>query len=401
LTSTRPWKILHVIDKLSMDAVNPSSCAHLIRQWHDHIDADRFSMAVCTLRGEDAGGRWLEEAGITVHRLGFGRYSPRNVEGIRAALAREGADLLHLHGYTAANMGRIAARRAGVPNIVHEHAILRTLPHQFVADFLLRRLTSAAVAVSSGVREFMIRGRSVPADKIRVIPNGVDTGRFRRLAGWLRHEKRRQLGIAQACPVVGTVTRLRAEKGNRYFILAMRAVMERFPDVIFVVVGDGPQKGLLEDLAAATGVSGRVRFLGFRRDVVELYSIMDIAVFPSLREGSPLAMMEAMAVGLPIVCSRVSGFLEAAGGADSALFVEPASAIDLAEKITHLLLNPQAAVSLAQRAGAVAADHDIRRATQALCQLYAEVLEDPRAAAGAAIDGAAPSMSVHTGRSEW
>jgi hypothetical protein len=158
---------MHIIDKLSMDGTNPSSCTTLFGEWIPRLDTDGFSTTVLTLRKPDIAGKYLEDQGIKVYYQNHRKVSIK--KGIMDLMDREKADIVHLHGYSAANFGRIAARKKGVKNIVHEHAILKVLPHQYLADFLLRNLTDSAIAVSNSVKEFMVRGRNIPEEKISVI----------------------------------------------------------------------------------------------------------------------------------------------------------------------------------------------------------------------------------------
>ena len=188
--------------------------------------------------------------------------------------------------------------------IVHEHAVLPIVPHQFLADLLLKKITDAAVAVSGNVRDFMIRGRRIPPEKIRVIGNGIRLADYQRGDSTFIRRKKTDLGISQEYQVVGTVARLRKEKGVEYFIRAVPSVLAVRPNVTFVIVGDGELRASLETLAETLHISSNLIFLGFRSDVAELLSIFDVNVIPSLTEGFPLALVEAMAAGNAIVASQ-------------------------------------------------------------------------------------------------
>ena len=211
-------KILHVIDKLSMDGINPSSCTILLGDWAESFDPDRFQIEVCTLRNPDPAGQYLESKNVQVNYLGFGKISPANVVGIVKLLRQGKHDIVHLHGYSAANFGRIASKIVNIPNIVHEHAVLQVQSQQYVADKLLSRLTGTAVAVSKDVKDFMVQKRSVPEHKIRVLSNGINLTKYKTFDDSFTRNKRSELGIRPEQVLAGTVTRLREEKGNEYLI---------------------------------------------------------------------------------------------------------------------------------------------------------------------------------------
>ena len=320
---SRIISIVHIIDKLSMDGSNPSSCAILLGEWISHLDRRRFDVGVCSLRGSDPGGQFLEAKGVKVYYLGFGKYSFRNLNGITEVIDEEKADIVHLHGYSAANYGRIAARRKGIRNIVHEHAVLRVLPHQYLADFMLSDYTDSAVAVSGSVKDFMIRGRSIPASKITVMWNGISLDKYRKCNRDIMNNKRSELGIPDDFRVVGTVTRLREEKGTEYLIRAMPLLLTELPKLYLLIVGDGPLRGKLERIADDLNVSRHLRFLGFRTDLAELLSLFDVNVIPSLTEGFGLSLIEAMSVGNVLVVTNVGGLKEIAIDGETALFVPP------------------------------------------------------------------------------
>jgi glycosyltransferase involved in cell wall biosynthesis len=362
--------ILHIIDKLSMDGVNPSSCAVLMGDWFASMDSERFHMSVCTLRSPDPAGSYLEEMGIKVHYLGHGKISPANITGIAKLIESEPADIVHLHGYSAANFGRIAARLKGIPNIVHEHAVLKVQPHQYIADKLLARFTDVAIAVSGNVKEFMIHSRSIPQHKIRTIGNGIQLDKYRKVNETLKQKKRHELGIEDNVKIVGTVTRLREEKGNEYLIRALPMVLEQGPDFTLLIVGDGPLRGELERLVNDLGVESVVKFLGFRSDVPELLSVFDIQVIPSLTEGFPLCLAEAMAAENAIVASEVGGMKEIGSDGETVLFVPAKDPKSMAEKIIYLMNNADIATKLSEQAVRYSAIFSIENSVKRLQQTY-------------------------------
>lgn len=372
--SVRLVKVMHIIDKLSMDGTNPSSCTTLFGEWIPRLDADGFSTTVLTLRKPDIAGKYLEDQGIKVYYQGHGKVSFKNVHGIMDLMDREKADIVHLHGYSAANFGRIAARKKGVKNIVHEHAILKVLPHQYLADFLLRNLTDSAIAVSNSVKEFMVRGRNIPEEKISVIRNGIRLDKYADREPPNVQKKRLELGIGEGHFVVGTVARLRKEKGVEYFIRSIPSILQEFPETIFIVVGDGPLKDEIEHLARSLGLAGKLKFLGFRSDVPDILPIFDINVVPSLSEGLGLSLIEAMSVGNSIVATAVGGLNEVGEEGKTVLFVPPMDPKSIADKVCYLLKNKGIREALSNGAKAASREYDVEKNISALSDFYRKLL---------------------------
>lgn len=368
-------KVVHANDKLSMDGRNPSSVAHLLGDWIPRLAESGVSCSVCTLRDPDPGADYLEARGIRVERMGHGRFSPRNLRAISKFLRDEEADIAHMHGFGASNFGRLVARRLKVTGVVHEHAALMRVPrYQIFADRLLSGLTDAGIAVSENVREFMIEQRSIPADRITIIENGVDLNLFHPADAEAAAAVRVELAIPKDHAVVGSVGRLRAEKGTEFLIRAIPRVLRSARATTFLIAGDGPLRGTLEALAANLGVETRVRFLGFRSDIPRLLAGLDILVLPSLTEGSPLSLLEGMAVGCPIVATPVGGVRQVASEGKSVLFVPPGDADAIARQILELIADPSLARALSREARRVAMGHSVEASVARLVEFYRALL---------------------------
>ncbi len=371
---TEKIRVLHVIDKFTMDGVNPSSCSRLFADWIPLHDSSRFQVDVAGLRPKDAAGEFLEKQGIRVFYIQEGKISPKNIAAI-AALAEEGNyDILHLHGYSSANFGRLAARKVGIRSIVHEHAILQVQPHQFVVDWLLRKRTDVAVAVSNAVKAFMMHGRSIPEEKIEVIWNGIDLKQFQNVPEERVRRFREQHGLPENAKIIGTVTRLREEKGNAYLIEAAAEVLRQEPETTFVLIGDGPLRDSLQQQAQELGIGEKVLFTGFVTDVHAALAALDIVVLPSLREGFGLALVEAMAAGKPVVATKVGGMIELARHERSALMVYEADSPALAQAILRLIREPALAQQLAAQAKEDSARFSIEENVRALEALYGRMV---------------------------
>jgi glycosyltransferase involved in cell wall biosynthesis len=168
-------------------------------------------------------------------------------------------------------------------------------------------MTSCLVAVSQQVKEYSIHDEGIDAEKIHVIPNGLDFSRFKEISPEEKRTIRRRLNLVEDGPVLLTIARLAAPKGHTILIQAAPLVMEKHPQAAFLFAGDGSLRAELEEQAGRLGISQAVHFLGVRSDIPDLLSIADVFVLPSLTEGLPVALLEAMAAGLPVIASRVGG----------------------------------------------------------------------------------------------
>jgi glycosyltransferase involved in cell wall biosynthesis len=229
-------------------------------------------------------------------------------------MKRERPDIVHTHTAKAGALGRVAARLAGVPIVVHTfHGSVfkgyfdsaSSQVFQFIEKALVS-LSDKVVAVSPLVAEELEQRGIAPRDKIEVIYLGLELERFQKVAKH-RGELRRELGIASDIPLIGCIGRLVPIKDIPTLLKAMKLVGTAHSEATLLVVGDGPERPALELEAYRIGVSSRVRFLGFRRDLERVYADIDVAVNCSHNEGTPVALIEAMAAGVPVVATSVGG----------------------------------------------------------------------------------------------
>ncbi|GAA2241656.1 glycosyltransferase [Streptomyces amakusaensis] len=289
---------------------------------------------------------------------------------------REGRyDLVHTHLYRACVYGRIAAHLAGVRTLVAtEHSLGaaeiegRPLTRATRALYLAtERLGSATVAVSETVAA-RLRAWGVPAHRVHVVPNGVDADRFR-FDPAARSALRAELGVQPDDFVVGGVGRL--VPGKRFDLL-IRAVAD-LPGARLLLAGDGPERPALSALAAGLRAGDRVHFLGARADVPEVLSALDVFVSPSREEAFGLAVVEALAAGLPVLY-RVCPALEdlPPGRAPGSLRIG-----DSAGELTEELRKRRRAAPGLREPPAAAAHYSIAAAGERLTALYERLLADP------------------------
>jgi glycosyltransferase involved in cell wall biosynthesis len=200
---------------------------------------------------------------------------------------------------------------------------------------LLTPITDGFIAVAESHGRFLIEHERFPADKIAVIPNGVDTELFSAASDVAAI--RRELDIDDADEVVGIVAALRPEKNHELFLEMARRVVAQLSKARFLIVGDGPQRALLEQRAAELGVQRNVRFMGIRDDVPRVLSAIDVFVLTSHIEANPVSILEAMSVGRPVVATDVGSIHEAVTHGRTGFLVPAGDAAGLSKRVLELL----------------------------------------------------------------
>ncbi len=324
------------------------------------FDRSRYNVSLISLRRKDLSEETLEQFGVDVTYMGRHKFDPGTFPALLRVLRDKQADVVHMHGYGATTFGRLCAWRMGIPAILHEHANHTTTPwFQQVADRLLAPHTDLAIAVSESTAEFTIRARLMPAERTKVVYLGSPLDEFARprTAADVA-EAKAALGLDGSMIAVGTVTRLMPSKGNEYLVAAVPEIVQAHPSARVLIVGEGELRADLEAQARALGLGQRLVFAGFKRDVAEVLTALDIVVFPSLWEGTPLTAFEALAAGKPIVATDADGLLDILTDRHDSLVVPKRNAAALARGVNELIDRPD----LAERLKAGAARH--RRAVR-------------------------------------
>ena len=241
--------------------------------------------------------------GIAAHLIPCSGQIDRRVVGKIRELARETqADVVHAHGYKADLYVYLALKASFVPTISTCHNWLKDgfLVNVYGAlDRWVLRSFSAVVAVSNEVRQTLLHA-GVKTAKIRLIPNGIDLRPFDGAAPTLR-----TLLVDSSTLLVGIVGRLSKEKGVDLFLRAAARVLSQLPNVMFVVVGDGPERETLETLIDELNIRDKVSMLGRREDMAEIYASMDVMISSSHQEGLPMTILEGMASGRAWIATAV------------------------------------------------------------------------------------------------
>jgi sugar transferase (PEP-CTERM/EpsH1 system associated) len=277
------------------------------------IDRDKFNPIVCTLTTIDGLAEEFEESGIRVMALGkkngldFGL-----IFKLARILKKEKIDVLHTHNFGAWFYGSLAGKLAGVKVINTEHSnVPDNKKLQIHGEKLMARLSNTIICDSVAVADFMLQIQNIPKSKIKVILNGVDTDLYKAHKGL--NSFRETLGISETTAVIACVARLHPRKNHQGLLEAALKLKQYTKDFKLLIIGQGQCKDSLEGYVKENGLSDNVLFLGNRRDIPKLLSIVDVFVLNSYSEGLPIAILEAMASSIPVIATNVGGNSEIIG----------------------------------------------------------------------------------------
>ncbi len=279
--------------------------------------------------------------------------------------------------------GRLAAHRAGVPVVVC--ALHSTGWPDAIGRLnrlrLLTRWTDAFVGVAEAHGRHLNQVEGFPSCKVRVIPNGVDANRFHPARDSAR--LRRELGIAAAAPLAGIVAALRPEKNHELFLRAAARVRGQIPSAEFLIIGDGPERPKLEQIARQLDLTQAVHFLGNRADIPELLAALDVFLLTSRMEASPVSILEAMAAGKPVIAPRVGSIGESVIEGKTGWLTDPLDEQQVADRLIQLLADPELARRMGQAGRQAVLDRwSLERMVQGYENLIAEIYSGKCAASG-------------------
>ncbi|WHZ29214.1 MAG: hypothetical protein OJF51_004015 [Nitrospira sp.] len=284
-------------------------------------------------------------------------------------IRRERVALIHAHEFSAIVYGWIVSRLARIPFIgtIHGKNYFWEKARRRAAYRIIAR-TAMLVAVSEDLKRFVVERVGIPADRIKVIYNGVTPGPPVNDAEVERC--RLELGIQGGDIVLGSVGSLYPVKGHTFLLEAMPTVLKRFPNTVLIIAGRGELEVPLKDQAKRLGIEQNIRLLGMRQDIPRLLALMDVFVLPSLSEGLSMALLEAMAAGKPVVATRVGGNPELVEEGKTGMLVTAEDAAELAASLMKMLEEPTTMHSLG-RTGAVRVQQEF--STHRMSHQYADL----------------------------
>ncbi|RQW86066.1 MAG: glycosyltransferase [Geobacter sp.] len=295
---------------------------------------------VCCLDSMGELGEKLRQEGYTV-------YCKARREGLdlgviswlREIMRREQITVVHAHQYTPLFYAVPAALLAGRIKVVYtEHGRFfpeRTSWKRRLFNPLLALGVDHLVSISEATAKAMAEYDNFPASRIKVIHNGIDVSRMNPPVD--KAAKRRELGLSETCRILGTAARLNSIKNIPMMMRVLKLVLQQVPDTCLVIAGQGEEEGRLKSLASELGIADRVKFIGLRFDLPEIYQLFDVFLLTSFSEGISVTLLEAMASGVPAVVTDVGGNREVVVEGETGYLVPIDDDCQLAQRIVGLL----------------------------------------------------------------
>ncbi len=373
---SKPLRVQYLVDSLGYGGAE-----HLLAAYLRHLPDLGVTAEVCVLQERDGNpmAEPIRRLGIPVRSLNVTRLRrPDAYAQVAGAVSAAHPDLVHTQLEFATILGGLASHRRNIPMISTLHTIGRPRAGtrddlRFRAEaWVLRRFAGRVVAVSESARREYIEHLRLPPEKVVTIYNGIDVDRFR-VEPSVRAQVRAELGIPQKARLTATVAVLRPQKGIEDMLEALPAMVNRVPNLHYMVVGDGPDRQNLERKISERGLEDRVTLTGVRPDVPRMLAAADVFVLPSYTEALPTVVAEAMASGLPVVATRVGGIPEMVDDT-TGILVDPGDREGLAAAVSAILTDNDMASALGDQ-GARTAERrfDIRKQAARLVTEYREL----------------------------
>jgi len=308
-----------------------------------NIDRKRFPVQLLFLRDTGLLGNEIMELGIPVATdIISARFDPQGIFKLAKKLAEAKTDILLLINHlNTLFYGVPAARLSGVPVCVNwENETSRKYPFHALTmqgRRMMHQWIDKVVAVANGHKEYVASVEKIPAGKIAVIHNGVDSSRF--ASCLTSREAKERLGIPAQSAVVSILAALRPDKNHAMFLKAAQHVLHEIPETRFLIIGDGPRRSYLMRVAHDLGIANKVHFLGFQRQLADIFAAVDVNTLSSKpqQETLSVAALEAMAAGIPIVSTDVGSMGEIVSNGENGYLVAVGAADQLAQRLVELL----------------------------------------------------------------
>jgi glycosyltransferase involved in cell wall biosynthesis len=331
LVDRGPLRVMFVITSMPVGGAE-TLLVNLVRR----MDRSRFEPELCCLKEFGPLGEVLAQEVPACEKLIHYKTDWRVIGRLAGRMRERQIDAIVTVGTGGDKMfwGRLAAYRSGVPVILSALHSTGLPDHVEFPNRLLAPITDGFIGCAKPHGEYLARAEGCPKHKVFVIPNGVDVERFRPLPtppGLCE-----QIGLPADAPAAAIVAALRPEKNHELFLRAAARVIARVPTARFLVIGDGPRRPLLEQLATELGIADSIHFLGTRSDVPQLLSLVDGLLLTSHMEANPVSILEGLACGKPVIATRVGSIPETVHDGRNGFLVDPGSEEQLADRTIAL-----------------------------------------------------------------
>jgi glycosyltransferase involved in cell wall biosynthesis len=347
-----------------------------------NLDKNKFSVSIAAM----GGGKFEEEVSknnIPFHSIELPKLlRSKYLKNLEAIYLEEKFDIIHSHGGVAGFYGRILKKHHPEVKSVHTiHGI-----HYINSGNLIRKSVSKTIeqylvqftdrTICETQNDFLVAVKNKIADisKTDIIPNGINISKYANLKK--DNSLINKLGFNKDNFIIGNISRFDEQKNQKLILQSAYFLIRKYPDMRFLFVGSGSYLQQMKDLARESNIEDFVFFAGEQDDLVPYYSIFDIFVFPTLWEGMPYVLLEAMASRLPIICSRIPNLLEIIKPDHSAFVINPMDMDDLFRKISALYQSKELRNELAQNAMIESTQYDESEVIPKIAGVYSKVLEN-------------------------
>ena len=327
--------MIHLVEELTIGGLEKILTTIVL-----NLNKKKYNVSVWCLREGGFFADKLVKEGIDVKilRISTSR-NPLSIYKLYRLLKSHKFDIIHTHAYSAGTIGRVSAFLAGVTIVIsHNHSVYTYYNKYYhFVEWLLSFITDRVICISDKINVFAREIQRISAKELITIHNGIDD--VCAVTGKRSSGLKKELGIPIKHSVVGTIAHLEEHKGLKYLLKAASLLLASRSDISFLFVGEGTLKGELKKLCVDLKIEKDVIFAGERSDIPGLLFSIDIFVLPSLREGLPLAILEAMACGKPVIATNVGGIPEVLKHGENGILVSPKDPEALYRAMNELLDN--------------------------------------------------------------
>lgn len=340
-----PVRVLHLIE-----TGGPGGAERILLALATHLGQHYHSTVGLLRHG------WLESqvlaSGLDCSHLdGNGHGDLAVLRRLLHVIRSHNIDLMHAHEFYMNMLATLVSCMTGIPTVCTVHG-KNYYPERWRRRMIYRLIARRAaqlVVVSRELQRFFCDTTGVPRERVGVILNGIDTTAFSGISR--RRELLDPLGIPREARIVGTIGNLYEVKGQTHLVHAARLLSQCLPELHVIILGRGGMRDALRSLSVSLGIQDRIHLLGFREDAASYLGLMDVFTLPSLSEGLPISLLEAMAAEVPVVVTQVGGMPEVVEHGKTGFLVPPGDPETLAQEIRWLLENPEGARAMGEAGG--------------------------------------------------